>query len=336
MTSWSAVDLDGILRGEEPAERPTRWRRSDGSALLYPGRLHTLVGEPSGGKTWLAAGAVAEAVSEQRIAVVIDLEDSPRLWVNRLRRLGATDRDIAFGLRYVRPSERLEAEGVVDLRASLDEFPSLVIVDAFAGLLALEGADPNAAADVERVYRRILRPVRECGASVLVLDHVTKSRETRGRWAAGSERKLSALDGAAYVLEVDRAFGRGRTGKGHLRLSKDRLGEVGTPGDVVADVHLVDDGTSIDLRLDAPEQHDPDAPFRPTYLMERVSRVLETSPGPMTSNAVCSSVKGKVTAVRQALSCLVSEGYVSTTDGPRRATLHHHVAEFREALDGAA
>jgi hypothetical protein len=33
------------------------------------------------------------------------------------------------------------------------------------------------------------------GAAVLVLDHVVKNVETRGRWATGSQHKLAGLDG---------------------------------------------------------------------------------------------------------------------------------------------
>jgi hypothetical protein len=328
MTTWEPLDLDAVLSGRIEAEKPTRLRREDGAALIYPGRLHTLVGEPSNGKTWVAVAAVAEALNDERVAVVVDLEDSPRIWVERLRRVGVDDKALALGLRYIRPSERLRQEQAADLVPVLDESPALIVVDAFSGLLALEGADPNAAADVERTYARVLRPMRECGAAVLLLDHVVKSREGRGRWATGSERKLSALDGAGYVLESVRPFGRGRTGHGRLRLAKDRLGEVGAAGDVVAEVLLTDHDGGVRLRITPPEDNGTGDSWRPTALMARVSRVLAESGVPMTSNQVVSAVSGKADYVRKALAALVDEGYATATDGPRGSRLHHYVAEF--------
>lgn len=334
-SSWSPLDLAGVLRGDLPPETPTRLHLTDGRALLYPGRLHSLVGEPSGGKTWVAAHAAAEALTSGDDVVVIDLEDSARLWVERLRRLDVPDADIAEGLHYVRPLERLTSAGAADLRPSLDLAPGLVVVDAFTGLLALEGADPNSSQDVERTYRRVLRPLRDCGAAVLVLDHVTKSRESRGRWATGSERKLSAIDGAGYVLDVKRAFGRGRRGLAQLVIAKDRLGVVGTPGDIVAEIHLDDtQGTDhIDIRLTAPTTSDPGTPWRPTVLMARVSAHLEAHGAPLSRNQLEKSITGKASAVRDAIDALIEDGYATSTPGARNAVLIHHVALYTQPQD---
>jgi hypothetical protein len=49
---WEPVDLEPILAGEQPEERPDILRRSDGVGLLYPGRLHAGYGEPEACKGW--------------------------------------------------------------------------------------------------------------------------------------------------------------------------------------------------------------------------------------------------------------------------------------------
>ena len=64
------------------------------------------------------------------------------------------------------------------------------------------------------------------GAAVVLVDHVTKSQEGRGRWAIGSERKLWGLDGAAYGFESLVPFGRGKTGLVKITVAKDRCGHI--------------------------------------------------------------------------------------------------------------
>jgi hypothetical protein len=65
------------------------------------------------------------------------------------------------------------------------------------------------------------------------------------------------------------------------------------------------------------------AQFRPTGVIERVSRYLETHPGSAdrTGGRVRENVKGKTETVLEALSLLVAEGYVETSSGPRYATV---------------
>ena len=58
------------------------------------------------------------------------------------------------------------------------------------------------------------------------LDHVTKDREGRGRYAIGAVHKLNALDGGAYILENRHPFGVGRTGRSTVRVAKDRPGQL--------------------------------------------------------------------------------------------------------------
>jgi hypothetical protein len=93
-----------------------------------------------------------------------------------------------------------------------DHPPSLVVFDAFAGLLDLHNLDGNKTGDVERGYRAIIEPWRANGAATIVIDHVVKARGDRGRFAAGSERKLGAVD-VHIGLETIEPFGRGRSGR---------------------------------------------------------------------------------------------------------------------------
>ena len=48
---------------------------------------------------------------------------------------------------------------------------------------------------------------------MLLVDHVTKSKDDRGRYAIGAQAKLAGIDGAAYSVKMVSPFGRGRTGR---------------------------------------------------------------------------------------------------------------------------
>lgn len=62
--------------------------------------------------------------------------------------------------------------------------------------------------------------------AVLVIDHVVKSRDTRGLWPGGSQRKLAAITGAAYMVTELPGYELREGAEGRLRItcSKDRHG----------------------------------------------------------------------------------------------------------------
>lgn len=75
-----------------------------------------------------------------------------------------------------------------------------------------------------------------------------------------------------------------------------------------------------------------EAPSRwmPTGLMERVSKLLEGAAAPLSKNGIETAVVGKRDYVRQAVDCLVEEGYVEAVTGARGARLHRSVKPYRE------
>jgi AAA domain len=70
--------------------------------------------------------------------------------------------------------------------------------------------------------------------------------------------------------------------------------------------------------------------FRPTVLMERISRFVETNPGGLTTRDILAGVKGNTDAKALALRLLVNEGYIRTEPGPRGAIFHHHIKAFQQ------
>ncbi len=233
-SSWSPIDL----RDVDVEETPPKWlRRSDGLALLYPGRVHWLQGESESAKSWVALLAVAEAVEAGRRALVVDFEDDARGFRERLAALGLDTDAHAGQLRYVRPLEPLTAprnDTVTNAAIAFGELvawrPDVAVVDGVTEGMAIEDLDPMSNRDVATWIGLVPRPLARAGASTVVIDHVTKSTESRGRYAIGAQHKLAALDGAAYIVEAVRPLGRAKRdpveGLSKLTLAKDRRGHV--------------------------------------------------------------------------------------------------------------
>jgi len=308
---WEPLDLTGVLTGTWQPPTPTMLQRTDGIGLVYPGRVHSIAGEPGGGKTWLALHLAAETIRHGDRALVVDYEDTPASCVARLRALGLDDAQIAAGLIYVRPERPLVGRGQYNV-AALDELASwdiaLAVIDSVGESIATEGLKPNDDDDVVRWMQTLPRRLaHHNGAAVLLLDHVAKEREGRGLWAIGSQRKLAAIDGAAYMLEVGVA--PTRTVDGHVRLicAKDRHG-THQRGHQVAQVDITPTGDRTTITVHPPAGATGE-PFRPTVLMERVSRYLEEH-GPCSKRETLRSVEGKDKPLGQAIDVLVAEDYV--------------------------
>jgi hypothetical protein len=197
--------------------------------------------------------------------------------------------------------------------------------------MQLLGLDPNSSIDTAKFYAMTGRPLADVGCAVLNIDHVVKDREGRGRWAIGSQHKIAGVD-VAFGLETRKPFGRGIVGAvSTLRLLKDRPGflqQYTVGARILADVRFdsVEEGVRVEL---GPPQDTAAADFRPTALMERVSRYL-TLNGDQTSNAIERGVTGKAQYVRQALRVLLEEGYVDARPGPRQALIHNNIRPFVE------
>ena len=138
--------------------------------------------------------------------------------VARIAQQGATSKmvdDIEALRAQAEPFERL----VEQARAA-----TIVVVDSVTELMSLYGLNGDAREDVSTLHKRLRSLFTDNGPGVILLDHVTKSTQGRGRWASGSERKIGGLDGSAITFETAAVFGRGKTGRVKLGVSKDRPG----------------------------------------------------------------------------------------------------------------
>ena len=331
-TTWEPVNLARALAGEGNELHPTILARTDGAHLLYPGKVHSFVGEPESGKSWLATLAATQVMNHGGHVLCIDFEADDVTQVTRLLELGVHPDTILERFHYIRPDEPLHAAATLRITAALEAWPiELAIVDGVAEALALNGWDENKASDVTNLYVRLCRPLAARGAAVATIDHVTKDKETQGRYARGNGAKLAAIDGAVYKLEVFKPFGRGLAGAAKVIVNKDRHGhvrQVAAGGKIIGELHL--DGTgNLAISL-VPTETSDDGPFRPTGYMERLCRAMELHAQPVTAREARSLTSGRAQVIDTALARLVEEGHVRKIPGTGRTVLHEVIKPYRE------
>ena len=183
----------------------------------------------------------------------------------------------------------------------------------------MHGLNPLDNADVAIFNMLLIRPQTDAGAAAVALDHVTKDRENRGRYAIGAVHKLNAVSGAGYVLENRAPFGIGLTGRSAIKIAKDRLGQLRPHalrssnsmhwyGDLVLESH---DRDFAEVSVEPP--HERDEEFRPTALMKQIAELLAEK-GPLSKNKIETAIRGKTDYKRQALTLLILDRYVSDGD----------------------
>lgn len=321
--TWRPVDLTAVLEGTYERPQPTVGRRADGVGLFYPGKLHTVAAETEAGKTWFALSACVDEMAAGNRVLYLDFEDDEGSVVGRLLTLGINRDLIRERFHYLRPTEPLAGTNVVDLALALAEIqPTLVIIDGITEAMVLHNLSPLDNVDVSAFGRRLLKRLTITGAAVVCLDHVTKDRENRGRYAIGAAHKLNGLDGAGYVLENRTPFGIGLTGRTTIRIAKDRpaalrrhalpgAGGMHWFGDLVVTSH---GDEFAEVEVAAPSERSDE--FRPTGLMSKIAGLLDTH-GAMSGRQLQAIAAGKSTNNRRALTFLILDGYVSE-DSPHR------------------
>lgn len=226
--SWAPQDLTDVVAGLWEREQPSLMPLTDSSGLclLYRGRLHSFHGESESGKSFVAQLEVARVLKQGGTALYIDMEADKGSVVNRLREMGVEPADILARFAYVQPERSpVDPEELGQFKAILGSKLDLVVWDGVTDALGLFRASSRDENDVRR-FMRFARHLTKTGAAVVNIDHVTKDRDTRGRFALGSQHKMAALDGAAYVVDVETPIAPGSVGELHLRVAKDRPGSV--------------------------------------------------------------------------------------------------------------
>lgn len=306
--SWAPVNLATLE--EKPPVKPTL----GGVGIAYPGKRHIFSGPQESAKTLAAYAIGLELVRERQRIVLIDFEMGRWDARDRLRELGATAEDFAL-VDYVEPGDPATPERISRL---VDRQPVLVIIDAAAGAYDIQGLDDNKRQDVERFTRLYVRDFWRSGIATIVLDHVVKNSETRGKYAIGSERKVGGAD-VHLGFEVIVPIKRGAEGRYKISTHKDRGGFLtrGRLADMVLSSHP--ETHAITWQFTTAEHPEGDNVWRPTVLMQRASEYLEKQLEPVSFNQVITNTKGNETTLKDALEHLISLGFAREESGPRGA-----------------
>jgi hypothetical protein len=334
-TTWAAVDLGPVLNGEHLDPPPTILERTGGGALIYASANHSLSGEPESCKGWITLAACAEQMANGHRVLYVDFEDNAGRVVGRLLALSLDQQAIRDLFVYVRPDEPLGDAAKRDLATALAGGGiTLAVLDGITEGMTMQGLDLMSNTDVAKWIAMLPRKLTSRGIAVLQVDHEVKDKEARGRYAIGAQHKLAGVD-VGYKTKVIAPFGRGRIGRIALTVTKDRPGHVRGSARTtqVAEIELVsgDDG-AVTITVNAAIDDGQDSGgFRPTVLMERVSRAVEEHPG-LSKRALRDTVKGRAAAVDLALELLIADGYLRVEkDG--QASRHHSQRAYREDDD---
>ena len=348
-STWSPVDLGPFLDGTYVPPTPSLLPRTDGVHLLYPGLVHSLHGESESGKSLIMQAEIVRAITAGLPVLMLDFESDPGEVTGRLLMMGATPADIRAHFTYVRPEVSPSSGPDLDAyRDTLGKSYALVVVDGMTDALSVwtngtaSSSDNDALASFMRRFPR--RLARKTGAAVVLIDHVTKDADTRGRWAIGGQAKMNALDGAAYTVEVSQVPTVGARGVLVLRVGKDRPGQVRRhcgpfrKSDRTQEAaRIVVDSTGPVTVLTVDPWHDTGtddgSTFRPTGVMEKVSRAVEGAGAPLSLRDLREMVSGRAEYVGQAVTALVAEGYLTRATGPRGAQLHTLTRAYRQTED---
>ena len=177
------------------------------------------------------------------------------------------------------------------------------------------------------------------GAACAYIDHVTKNKDERGKYAIGGVHKFNVIDGAVFSFQPLTQFGVGRHGSSRIDVQKDRPGQLRqhTPdGKHVAELHLISDPTSHALTWEIRAPGDEGRPWRPTHYMEQLYQwIADRNDSGIHPNArqIDDSGLGAAKHLRAARAHLVSEGYVATTPGARNSLHHVAVKPYRQVDD---
>lgn len=211
--------------------------------MLYAGGIHTLAGQPGGGKTTVMAWLMLQHIRDGGNVMLLDEESGPEMVAEKFLDLGATAGELRSpGFSYVPfPGRGWNATDVAQLHERVaSRRPGIIGWDSAAEFLSIAGQDENSAADVTRFWKRVLKPcAREYGAAVIAIDHTGKGAE-HGGYGRGSGAKKAASD-VQYMIETVKPFNRTQDGILKLTTSpgKDRRGWLGAGYRIHVAVHPV-------------------------------------------------------------------------------------------------
>ena len=358
-SSWRFEDLTQLASGVELPPTPTVFQREDGQGLFYRGAVNDLHGEPGCGKSMIAQIAVAQELKSSHDVIYIDYEDSARNVVKRLLLLGVTGEQIVAPFHYVRPSAKPSSPTSLDgWRETLDyaDTATLTVIDGVTSCLAYAGLDSNSGDDIAAWYNTMPRLISACGPAVVLIDHVVKSKDNRGRYAGGSMQKLALIDGISYSVNMTKPVGKGVRGTIVIKSGKDRISEIeehcavswSSNGSHLREAARIEinstDPKLMRVTIARPNMMPSDETTRqrglerPTGLMEKISRIVENAPEEPNQTEIIELLKddgssARKTTVLTAINRLLEGEWISNRSGRNNRNIYASVRPYRQMND---
>lgn len=347
--TWMLKDLTAALAGEETDLPPSVLRRSDGKCLFYSQALNTVQGESESGKSWLALLAAAQSLADGSHVLYIDMEDRESRVVRRLLDAGVEADHIRLNFHYIRPDEKFSAAAHRYVGEQLDTYrPVLVVIDGVTEAMALEGLSILDNDDIAEFYKSVPRFIVDRASvptALVMIDHVTKDREGRGRHAIGGQHKLAGVDGAVFLVENRQPFGRTRQGYSSVAVVKDRSGfvrEWAGPGKYgiqpVGILALDATQTPLRLTLTAPGEVADDSFVSPgaiDAMQLTIGKALAAVAEPVNVGAIKKLVGKKGADVGLALLQMERRGWLLVTPGAKSNEKLHSLTPLYQEEVGA-
>lgn len=224
--TWTPIELLPIYLGEREPEKPTILTRDDNINLLYPGKVHSIYGEPESGKSLITQYETARLIAQGKPVLYIDCESDEYTTIDRLKRFGIKATDLEH-LHYIRP-ERSWKASITEHEAwkdIIDKHYALAVIDGVTEALTMFGFETNDNDGITKFMRLIPRQIaRHTKAATVLIDHIAKN--TSSRFAIGGQAKLAAIDGAAYIIDTIEPIGIGTIGQLKMNITKDRPGQI--------------------------------------------------------------------------------------------------------------
>ena len=357
--SWQFEDLAQLASGIELPPTPTVFQREDGQGLFYRGAVNDLHGEPGCGKSMIAQIATAQELKADRDVIYIDYEDSARNVVKRLLLLGVSGEQIIGHLHYVRPSAKPSSPtSLGGWHETLDyaDTATLAIIDGVTSCLAYAGLDSNSGDDIAAWYNTMPRLISACGPAVVLIDHVVKSKDNRGRYAGGSMQKLALIDGISYSVDMTKPVGKGVRGTIVIKSGKDRISEIeehcavswSSNGSHLREAARIEinstDPKLMRVTIARPNMMPSDETTRqrglerPTGLMEKISRIVENAPEEPNQTEIIELLKddgssARKTTVLTAINRLLEGEWISNRSGRNNRNIYASVRPYRQMND---
>jgi hypothetical protein len=236
----------------------------------------------------------------------------------------------------ISPPLGADADSFTHIAAELAKFPgALVVFDSASKALGAAGLDENSPTEATKWTTNIVIPTREAGATVIVIDHVTKGATKQTPYARGAGSKLADTD-VAWYIEAVHNFNRETVGKVELTRRKDREGRL--PERLAFEVGDAAGGLPVrQVEINDEDTRDK----RDAGLRGRVLAVLQehTSPdAPRSTSQIVELVHANKAAVLAALGELVAlDGSgVEQRPGSRGSVLYWYDAKARRDFEELA